>query len=163
MNWVDYLILAIIALSIILSVWRGFTREALSLAGWILAFWIAIVFSDNLVAILARHIESPTARIIVAFSLLFFATLMLAALISYLAGQIIQVSGLSGTDRILGIFFGLARGILVVALLVLLGGMTPMPQERWWHHAQLMHYFESIALWLAHFMPPELAKNIHYS
>jgi len=155
MNWVDYLILAIIALSIILSVWRGFTREALSLAGWILAFWIAIVFS--------RHIESPTARIIVAFSLLFFATLMLAALSSYLAGQIIQVSGLSGTDRILGIFFGLARGILVVALLVLLGGMTPMPQERWWHHAQLMHYFESVALWLAHFMPPELAKNIHYS
>lgn len=163
MNWVDYLILAIILLSVILSVWRGFTREALSLAGWILAFWIAIVFSDNLIAALARHIHSPTARMIVAFSLLFFATLMLAALINYLAGQIIQKSGLSGTDRILGIFFGLARGILVVALLVLLGGMTPMPQESWWRHAQLMHYFQSIALWLAHFMPPELSKSIHYS
>ncbi len=163
MNWVDYLILAIIALSVILSVWRGFTREALSLAGWIAAFWIAIVFSDNLIVPLSRHVESPTARLLIAFGLLFIVTLLLAALITYLAGQIIQKSGLSGTDRMLGIFFGIARGILVVALLVLLGGMTPMPEESGWRNAQLMPYFESIALWLAHFMPPELAKNIHYS
>lgn len=163
MNWVDYLILAIIALSVILSVWRGFTREALSLAGWIVAFWVAIVFSDNLIALLSRHVDSPTARLLIAFALLFFATLMLAALITYLAGQIIQKSGLSGTDRMLGIFFGIGRGILVVALLVLLGGMTPLSQEGSWRTAQLMHYFESIALWLAHFMPPELAKNVHYS
>lgn len=163
MNWLDYLILAIIALSVILSVWRGFTREALSLAGWILAFWVALTFSDHLILLLARHVESPTARLLIAFALLFLGTLLLAALINYLAGQIIDKSGLSGTDRILGIFFGLARGILLVALLVLLGGMTPMPKDAWWQQAQLMHYFESIALWLAHFMPPELAKNIHYS
>ncbi|HEY0635150.1 MAG TPA: CvpA family protein [Gammaproteobacteria bacterium] len=162
MNWVDYLILAIIALSVLLSVWRGFTREALSLAGWIAAFWIAIAFSDNLIVLLARHVDSPTAQLLIAFAVLFIVTLLLAALITYLAGQIIQKSGLSGTDRMLGIFFGIARGLLVVALLVLIGGMTPLPQENWWREAQLMHYFESIALWLAKFMPPELAKNIHY-
>src|SRR5512139_436545 len=93
MNWVDYLILAIIALSVILSVWRGFTREALSLAGWIVAFWIAITFSDKLIAVLARHIHSPAARLFIAFALLFFSTLLLAALINYLAGQAIQKSG----------------------------------------------------------------------
>lgn len=162
MNWVDYLILAIIVLSIILSVWRGFTREALSLVGWVLAFWVALTFSDNLSAVLARHIDSPTARLFIAFALLFIGTLLLAALINYLVWQIIDKSGLSGTDRILGIFFGLARGILVVAVLVLLGGMTPMPKEESWQHAQLMHYFESLARWMAHFMPPEVAKNIHY-
>lgn len=162
MNWVDYLILGIIVLSLVLSAWRGFTREALSLAGWILAFWVAITFSDNLMVILAHQIESPTARLIVAFAILFIATLLLAALINYLACQIIQISGLSGTDRMLGIFFGMARGILVVACLVLIGGMTPLPQESWWRHSQLMHYFESIALWMAHFMPTELAQNIRY-
>jgi len=162
MNWIDYLILAIVVLSVIFSVWRGFTREALSLAGWIIAFWIALTFSDKLMLAFARHIHSPTARLFIAFALLFFSALLLAALINFLAGQVIQKSGLSGTDRMLGIFFGLARGILIVALLVLLGGLTPMPHESWWRHAQLMHYFESIALWLTHFMPPELAKNIHY-
>lgn len=162
MNWVDYLILAIIVLSVILSVWRGFTREALSLAGWILAIWVAIIYADNLSAVLARHIASPTGRLLLAFALLFIGTLLLAALITYLVWQIIDNSGLSGTDRLLGIFFGVARGILVVALLVLLAGMTPLPREESWQHAQLMHYFESIARWMAHFMPHEVAKNIHY-
>lgn len=162
MNWVDYAILAIIGVSVAISIWRGFTKEALSLAGWIIAAWVALTFADNLQVLLEPHIEVPSLRLIVAFTILFIATLFIAGLVNYLAVQVIKKTGLSGTDRMLGVIFGVARGALVVALLVLIGGMTPMPQDPWWKEAQLLHYFQDIAVWLRQFLPDDIAKNIRY-
>lgn len=162
MNWVDYTILAVIGISVVISLLRGFTKEALSLAGWVVAAWVALSFADNLQALLEPHISVPSLRLIIAFAILFIATLFLAGLVNYLAVQVIKKTGLSGTDRMIGIFFGVARGCLVVAVLVLIGGMTPMPQDPWWHESQLLHYFQDIAIWLRQFLPAEIAKSIHY-
>lgn len=162
MNWVDYAILAIIGVSVAISIWRGFTKEALSLAGWIVAAWVALTFADNLQVLLEPHIEVPSLRLIVAFVILFITTLFIAGLINYLAVQVIKKTGLSGTDRMLGVIFGVARGALVVALLVLIGGMTPMPQDPWWKEAQLLHYFQDIAVWLRQFLPDDIASSIQY-
>ncbi len=162
MNWVDYSILAVIGVSVLISLWRGFTKEALSLAGWILAAWVALQFSDNLQVLLEPHIEVPSLRLMVAFAILFIATLFLAGFINFLVVQLIKKTGLSGTDRMVGIFFGVARGCLVVALLVLIGGMTPMPQDPWWKASQLMHYFQDMAIWLRQFLPAEIAKSIQF-
>ena len=162
MNWVDYSILAIIGVSVLISLWRGFTKEALSLAGWIIAAWVALTFADNLQILLEPHIQVPSLRLMVAFAILFIATLFLAGLINYLAVQVIKKTGLSGTDRMVGIFFGVARGCLVVAVLVLVGGMTPMPQDPWWKASQLMHYFQDMAIWLRQFLPADIAKNIQF-
>ncbi len=162
MNWVDYAILAIIAISVLISLWRGFTREALSLAGWILAAWVALTFSDRLQVLLEPHIQVPSLRLIVAFAIIFIATLFIAGLINYLAVQVIKKTGLTGTDRMVGIFFGVARGCVVVAVLVLVGGMTPMPQDPWWKASQFMHYFQDMAIWLRQFLPADIAKNIQY-
>lgn len=162
MNWVDFVILAIIGVSVLISLLRGFTREALSLAGWILAAWVAMTFSGKLASLLTGFISLPSARLAVAFAALFLVTLLLAGLVNYLATQIIQRTGLSGTDRMVGIFFGTARGILIVAVLVLLGGLTPLPQDPWWHESGLMHYFQNIAIWLRGFLPPEVGENIRY-
>lgn len=162
MNWVDYAILAIIGASVLISLWRGFTREALSLAGWIVAAWVALTFADNLQTLLASHISVPSLRLVVAFAILFIVTLFLAGLVNYLAVQVIKKTGLSGTDRMVGIFFGIARGCLVVAVLVLAGGMTPLPQDPWWHEAQLLHYFQDMAIWMRQFLPVEIAESIRY-
>ncbi len=162
MNWADYTILAIIGVSVLISLWRGFTKEAFSLAGWIVAAWVALTFADSLQALLEPHITVPSLRLIIAFAILFLITLFLAGLVNYLAVQIIHKTGLSGTDRMIGIFFGVARGCLVVAVLVLIGGMTPMPQDPWWREAQLLHYFQDIAIWLRQFLPADIAQNIRY-
>ena len=162
MNWVDYSILAIIGVSVLISLWRGFTKEALSLAGWVVAAWVALTFSHNLQKLLEPHISVPSLRLVVAFAILFVITLFLAGMVNYLAGHVIKKTGLTGTDRMVGIFFGIARGIVVVALLVLVGGMTPMPQDPWWNEAQLLHYFQDIAVWLRQFLPDDIAKSIHY-
>ena len=162
MNWLDYSILAVIGVSVLISLWRGFTKEALSLAGWIIAAWVALTFADKLQMLLEPHIQVPSLRLIVAFAILFIATLFLAGLINYLAVQLIKKTGLSGTDRMVGIFFGVARGCVVVAVLVLVGGMTPMPQDPWWNQSQLMHYFQDMAIWLRQFLPADIAKSIQY-
>jgi membrane protein required for colicin V production len=162
MNWVDYAILAIIGISVLISLWRGFTKEALSLAGWIIAAWVALTFADQLQVLLEPHIQVPSLRLIVAFAILFIATLFLAGFINYLAVQVIKKTGLSGTDRMVGIFFGVARGCVVVAVLVLMAGMTPLPQDPWWGQSQMMHYFQDMAVWLRQFLPADIAKSIHY-
>jgi membrane protein required for colicin V production len=162
MNWVDYSILAIVAASVLISLWRGFTKEALSLAGWVIAAWVALSFADKLQVLLEPYIQVPSLRLIVAFAILFIATLFVAGFINYLAVQLIKKTGLSGTDRMIGIFFGVARGCVVVAVLVLVGGMTPMPQDPWWNQSQLMHYFQDMAIWLRQFLPADIAKSIQY-
>ncbi|MEN8170147.1 MAG: CvpA family protein [Pseudomonadota bacterium] len=162
MNWVDYSILAIVAASVLISLWRGFTKEAFSLAGWVIAAWVALTFADKLQVLLEPHIQVPSLRLIVAFAILFIATLFVAGFINYLAVQLIKKTGLSGTDRMIGIFFGVARGCVVVAVLVLVGGMTPMPQDPWWNQSQLMHYFQDMAIWLRQFLPADIAKSIQY-
>lgn len=163
MNWADYSILIIVGISVAISVWRGFTREAFSLAGWIAAFWIAFFFSGLLAPLLVDWIEVPSLRNIVAFAALFLATLLVAGYINYLAVQIVKKTGLSGTDRMIGVFFGVARGCLVVAVLVLLGGMTTLPQDPWWGESHLLRYFERLALWLGQFLPNDIAGSIRFS
>lgn len=162
MNWVDFFILGILGISMLISVWRGFTHEALSLAGWVLAVWIAVSFAHNLEGLLRTHIETPSLRLIIAFAILFLLTLMVAGLVTHLAVQLIKKTGLTGTDRVVGILFGLARGGVIVTVLVLLAGFTAMPRDPWWHQSLLLHYFEHTALWVRGWLPPDLAKNIRY-
>lgn len=163
LNWLDYAILAVIALSVLISIIRGFTKEALSLVGWIVASWVALTFSEQAEPLLRDYIEIPSIRLLVAFVSLFIITLFLAAFVNYLVSQVVKKTGLSGTDRMIGIFFGIARGIVIIAVLVMIAGMTPIPQDPWWGESQLIHYFESIAQYISQFIPDDFAANLRYS
>lgn len=162
MNWVDYSILAVIVMSVLISFLRGFTREALSLAGWVAAFWVALNFSYRLEGLLLPYIETPTPRVVVAFAIMFFSTLMVAGLVNYLTVQLIQKSGMGDTDRMIGVVFGVVRGSVVVLVLVMLAGFTPLPRDPWWQQSHLLHYFQDLALWLRDFLPMEVANKIKY-
>src|SRR5690606_22163984 len=135
MNWADYLILAIIAISALISLVRGFVREVISIVTWIAAFWLAIVFARPFAGVLARYIDSPLLQLITAFALIFVATLLAGAIIGYLAGQLVGKTGLTGTDRAVGMLFGAGRGLILVALLILALGLTRLPQEQWWRQS----------------------------
>lgn len=161
MNWVDIVILVIIALSAGLSLMRGFVREALSLFAWIASIWVAISFSHKLGIIMENIIASPTARLAVAFAILFLFTLVAGSMVNYIVGQFVKKTGLTGTDRMLGVIFGVARGVVIVAILVLLAGLIQsIPAEPWWKQSLLMAYFQDAAIWIRGFLPPDVAKNI---
>jgi len=162
MVWVDFAILIIVSLSALISVLRGFVREALSLVAWILAFWVAFTFHQNLASILAEYIETPSLQLISAFALLFVVTLIIAALINNLIGQLVKKTGLTGTDRMLGIIFGVARGAVIVAILVLMAGLTQIPQDPWWQESIFIVHFQKMAIWLQGFLPDDIAANFSY-
>ncbi len=162
MIWVDYTILTIIGISALISILRGFIREALSLLGWIIAIWVSLSFAEDIAALLIDKIPVPSLRTASAFLILFFACLIVAGVINYLAGKLVEKTGLSGTDRMLGVVFGTVRGTVVVGILVLLAGFTAVPEDPWWDQSILLKHFETMAVEVRSFLPPDVAANINY-
>ena len=115
MVWVDFVIPVIITISAGISLARGFVREALSLVGWVAAFWVALRFSNSLAELFLSSITIPSLRIVIAFTILFVLTLILSALINHLASHLVDKTGLTGTDRLIGMIFGIARGGVLIA------------------------------------------------
>jgi membrane protein required for colicin V production len=161
--WIDIVILALIALSAILSLFRGFVREAVALATWLVALLVAMAFYEDLAAILSQWITTPSAQKVTAFVVLFICVLLLGAIVNFLAGRLVDKTGLTGTDKMLGIVFGVARGGVIVAILVLLAGLTPLPQDPWWQDSQFLGYFEEFAMWMRNYLPSDIADNITYA
>jgi membrane protein required for colicin V production len=162
MLWIDILIIGIIALSAVISLVRGFVREALSLATWIAAFWIAWLFFRPLAAQFEGWIEVPSIRLGLAYGVLLITVLLLGALINHFMTLLVNSTGLSGTDRLLGVFFGAARGAVVVAILILLAGLTPFPQDPWWGASEMIPHFQELAVWLKQFLPADIAASFKY-
>lgn len=162
MNWADYAIIAILTISVFVSLLRGFIREALSLAVWIAAFWAAFTFSDPVAAGLSDWVELPSARLTIAFALIFLVVLAIGGLINHLVGKLVDKTGLSGTDRMVGMVFGAVRGAALVVALVLLAGLTPLPRDGWWQESRLLPHFERMALWAAQYLPETIETHIGY-
>lgn len=146
-TWVDWAFIAIIVVSSLISLSRGFVKEALSLLTWIIAGVVAWMFGGALSQHLGEWIETPSARVIAACAILFIATLLVGALINYLIGELIRVTGLSGTDRFLGMVFGAARGGLLVVVLVGLVSLAPVQEDPWWRQSALLPHFLMVADW----------------
>jgi len=161
-NWADWTILAIIGISVLVSLLRGFVREALSLAAWVAAFWVAIAFSGPVAGFFQPWIELPSARLAIGFGLLFLVVLGIGGLVNFLAGKLVDKTGLSGTDRMVGMLFGGVRGLALVTVAVMLAGMTPLTRDPWWHESRLIPAFERVADWAGQFLPETVAGEIGY-
>ena len=162
MVWVDFLIIGIILISVVISIVRGFVKEVFSLASWAIAFWVALQFYPHMATLLIDYVATPSVRSFVAFASLFIVTLILGALVNHLISQVVKKTGLSGTDRMLGILFGIIRGVAIVTLLMLAAGATPMPEDDWWQNALLLEHFEKLAVWLQGFLPTDIADHIKF-
>jgi membrane protein required for colicin V production len=160
MSWIDYSFLFIFGVSVAISLMRGFVRESLSLLSWIISFWIANSFADPLAGLLEGIIEAPSLRLIVSFIALFVISMLLAAAASNLVVDLVDRAGLSGTDRSIGVIFGLARGYVIAVILVILMGLTPMPQDDWWQDSYFMPFFQSSAEWARDWLPNGMARKI---
>ncbi len=159
MNWADYCILAALGLSILMGLWRGFIGEVLALAGWVLAFWVAWRFGSAL-AQKFTAVDEPSIRLLLGYGFCFLAVLIAGGIVGFLMRKLVAGSGLSGSDRLLGMVFGLVRGLALVTFTVLLLGFTPLPRDPWWHQSQLLPAFQGYAQWLSARLPPEATKYL---
>lgn len=160
MTLLDWAIIAVVLVSGAISVIRGFVKEAISLATWILAFWIALVFAPKLAILMPEALESPTLRWVAAAVSLFMVTLLVGGLANFLVSTLVEKTGLSGTDRALGVVFGVLRGAVIVALLVLVAGDTTLREEDWWQGSRLRPAFDTVAAWIRSHYPDELAESL---
>lgn len=152
MFWIDYLIIGIISLSALISLVRGFVREALSLVTWGCAFFVSSHFYPHL-ALYFSGFEDQLVRNGVAIAALFIATLIVGAIVNYSISLLVQKTGLSGTDRILGICFGALRGVLIVsAILFFLDTFTPLAQSAEWKQSELIPKFRHIISWFFNYL-----------
>jgi membrane protein required for colicin V production len=162
MGWFDIAILVVILISCLISLVRGFVKESLSLATWLAAGFIALRYHPVMAGLLAPYIESPTIGLAVAFAALFILTLIVGAIINYMISQLVNKTGLSGTDKMLGMVFGAARGVLIVAMVVLFAGLTPIPSESWWQESMMVDHFMKVAVWIQGQLPVDVASRFSF-
>ena len=158
----DYVVLAILVSSIVISVFRGLVKEVLSLVAWLAAFIVANGYGAWMAGLLPASVPGPTLRLTLAFGLLFIGTLLLFALVNRAIAHIVTASGLKVVDRGLGGLFGFARGVLIVLTLAILAGLTDLPREPVWRDAVLSPVTESAVRTVKPWLPDDWARHVHF-
>lgn len=157
----DYAVLAIIGFSVVVSLMRGAVREVISFLGWLVAFYVARTFSALLIPYLPEAIPTDAFKAMVAFIMTYLMVLLCVSLIAIVLSNIVKLLGLGWLDRLLGGLVGLLRGMLIVSILVMLGGMTDLPKDSRWVNAMLSPPFEAIVLAVLPWMPVSIAEHVH--
>jgi membrane protein required for colicin V production len=160
MSLLDIAIVAILVLSLLLGVWRGFVREIFSLAGWVLAFLAANAVAAPIGDALPTSIARPEVRVLIAFIVVFVFTLSATALAALLVSKLFKAAGLGGVDRTLGGLFGLARGVVILLAITIAAGLTALPKHPLWKESVGM--LTRTVLQLKGWLPPRLESRLRY-
>lgn len=161
MTMFDYLVLAIIGITILTGLMRGAVKEVFSFVGWFLAIYVAKTHYASVLSWLPTGIPGEALKVAVAFVLLFLVVLLCCSLLSVLLTQLIKAAGLGGFNRLLGGLTGAVRGIMLLALLVMLAGMTDLPKDPRWTSAMLSAPIEALVLRLLPWMPESISRHVH--
>ena len=148
MTGADLIILAILLGSTLIGVLRGFIREAVSLAFWILAVWAAWKLGPMVEPHLGGLLADPTIAPWVGRLVILILVLLLGWVAGMLLSYFTRAMGLGPLDRVIGLFFGILRGLVLVGLVVIGGELLHMNQEDWWARSKLIPYGETVGDWL---------------
>lgn len=162
MTGFDYIVLIVLGLSVLVSVVRGALREVLALASWVVSGFVAIRFAPSVAGLFPAVVSNPQVRLGAAFVIVLLVCLMLFALASLVLTKLVAKSGLNGTDRTLGALFGLLRGVVILVLLVLLAGLTPLPREPAWRNAMFSPPLEALAIYARSYLPQRFTEHIRF-
>ncbi|MDI1277225.1 CvpA family protein [Methylobacter sp.] len=162
MIWIDFTLIGLIFIFFVSGLLRGFTKEVFSLVFWMLAIWVSLMFSREFSGFLESTISHPSARMVASFVALFAITLSLGGLIGFLLSVLAKKTGLTFMDRFGGMVFGAVRGMIVVTVVVILAGLTPLPKDSWWTESTLLPPFQLLAVWLRDHLSSGMAEYISY-
>jgi len=158
----DYAVLAVVAASVLLGLWRGVVSEVLALLAWVAGFMAARAWAEPVSGIFAGMVSEPALRYAAAFATVMIVVLLVFAAGRWLLRMMLRAVGLGLVDRFLGAVFGVLRGLLIVFVVVLIAGMTALPRAAWWRDATFAPPLETGAIAVKPWLPPEIAKRIRY-
>ncbi|MDR5858309.1 CvpA family protein [Halomonas eurihalina] len=147
LTWLDWLCIAVLAVTTLTGLFRGLIREALGLASWIVALLAARWFSEPVADLFAGLIESPDGRLVLAFVLVVFVVILACGLIIRLMHAVVEWVGMGLFNRVAGAAFGLVKGAAVLVLATILIGLTPLSQLQAWQQAELRPELERLRDW----------------
>tara|TARA_R100001143_G_scaffold29905_2_gene29157 strand:- start:244 stop:720 length:477 start_codon:yes stop_codon:yes gene_type:complete len=145
LNWVDVAILIVVGISAVFGISRGFVREVLSVLAWIAAIVVARLYSPHLAPFFTVT-DNETARYALAFAVLCLITLIVGGIINHFMARLVSMVGLQMTDRLLGTLFGVARGVIIVAIVVYFAASS-YSLELWWQESVAIPYIERVIEW----------------
>lgn len=160
MHAIDMLIVGVISVSALIGLFRGFFPELLSLLTWVVAIWAGWNFSDQIEPFVSGKLNSPFLELWISRGVIFVSVLLIGGLIGQVAALLIRKTGLSGTDRSLGLLFGLVRGALIFGVAVIFAGMLNLSAEPWWNESKIIPYGVQIADWIHSMLPEEIAQHL---
>jgi membrane protein required for colicin V production len=163
MSAIDIIIVAIVSISVLIGGFRGVFKEAFSLAAWVIGLWLAFHhYSAAGQFIASFHFHDALSKGIVADIVGFFAILAGVFLVlmtaCWLVKNVICLTGLTPIDRILGLVFGLARGVVIVIVLVYLAEKTSIINSDMWKNSQLIQPFKIVTLIISNYIPDDFPK-----
>lgn len=158
----DYFVVIVVALSLLIGVWRGVVSEILALLAWVAAFVVARTWASDAGQVLVDHTSEAAWQQLAGFVAIFVSVLVLFALGRWIVSMLVKAVGLGSLDRLLGAVFGIARGLFVVWVVTLLAGLSDLPKQAWWRQAILSPPFETAVLASKPWLPSDLAKRIRY-
>ncbi|MDB5807340.1 MAG: CvpA family protein [Betaproteobacteria bacterium] len=162
MTLFDYAVLAILLMSVVVSVLRGLVREILSLIGWIAAFVVASLFASDVAQLLAPTLDPHGLGLIAAFLLVLVGMALVSAIIGWGVMKAVAAAGMTLADRGLGGLFGLARGLVIVVALAMVCGLTPIPKQPFWKQALLSPLVETMVETVKPFLPADIAGRVKF-
>jgi len=152
MNTADYLIIAVLILSVFLGFFRGFLHEAIGLISWLGGLWLAWKYAHVVEPYLGGLLDQQPLRAWVARAILLLGIVLLGWIIASIVAYFVHQSGLSMMlDRLLGVLFGFLRGAVIVALIVMLGRLVELDRVSWWKHSRLLPYATELSTWIKNF------------
>jgi membrane protein required for colicin V production len=163
MDWPGYAIMATVAISMLVGALRGFISEVFSLLVWAAAFVVAWRFAGDVAVLMEDVVTLPSARTAMGFTGLFVVVLLLGGLLNFLLSKLVQTTGLSGTDRLLGAIFGAARGLAIVVAALLVAGFTPLPADPWWSQSPTIARLMPLVEWSAAFLPESVREHLEFN
>jgi membrane protein required for colicin V production len=163
MIWIDYAIIGLVCIYLLVGLTRGGNKEMLSLLSWLLALGVgwsyALEFSDFLQTAIAH----PSARLAASFIIMLIITRIFTSLVFFLMAEGTKNDKVTWLGHITGMMVGLIRGLVIVAAIIVLSGLTPLPKDSWWLESRLIPPFQSVAVWSRDHIPSGIGGYIHFS
>ena len=153
MEIVDIVIIIATVASVGVGWYRGIVKEAMSIAALLVAIWSAMHLGPYAGGWLGGTIDSTELQMWAGRFLVFVVILTVGALLGWGISKIVHLSGLSGTDRALGGFFGLVRAALLLGVFVLGGRYAGFDADLWWLDSRIIPYGEYVADWIIEMAP----------
>ncbi len=160
MSIVDIAIIVVIAVSSLIGLYRGFIREFFSLVSWLLALYVAWTFAGSAAVYLESYLDQPDFRVVVSFAGIFVLGLMVLSVISHFLQNLLAFAALIGVDRYLGMLFGVARGVIIVALMIMAGTFMDFASQPWWKTSLLADYLSPVIDLIRGLLPENLSQLV---